>query len=1209
MTKLSDYVIKEEDFFKLEDTFNMTLLKKLASQNIFQEKQNEDNVFIKLTLKQIEELKGKFIPADFPYRQISILFEEENKDIFLERLRLLFSIYDLNNNNGSNNDLILTIFETCKSKFNDKKKILNELKLIYDDYSTFFPNMVKNDLEELENLINQIKDENINLVLSDYENKIKSYKSQYLNSAEERAKLKESILFKLILLKERNNKKEDDAKILKDSTNKFYEIKELFRENDFNFNNEKIIEKFIKELNDRGEEEIREELNRLIDIFNIKIENDKKEEGINNIILLSNKDRILEISESVKIFIEESGALQEEYINILNSIIDNSKDNIGIDYIKMCLEILKSLDIDLYNKENRLPGIFLKFKKRPEIIKFLISKNFEDCRVLQDISNNNENTFLTPADILDFEKCVQFMNNLGTQEKINIMSDYELIQKSKIFSENNPEFELNLSNFIDHYNQIKEIIERKFNKHEAANQKIEKIFNKSFFILSNEEKNFFNGNIDGNDISLADLQELRDRIIISTNIYTSSNLNENLKQIYQQYVRLVSELLKIKEKLNEIYNIGYTRDIDIQISLDDSNLSFCFSSPQYLANKYNKENKNIEDIVPILNEILNDVKNDQKKGYKENAYLRFLFGRQFYHLYNLLAKKNYKYDIIPFLNFITNNNIKNKDYKMGFNWEEDKDNYNKVLNNCSKYIKNIFDKNKIELNNIYEISKIQSIPEIQYYQGFYVYSCSQVEKDLFQLYKYLTGNIPIAQNILLCNKETSNEEITSFLYRSILCEYHSCFIIGGIESLNFSQKNHFLEILNQLLFEKMKSCLIILSIDKGTEIYKTLDSIKYKNTFPSKIENELKSITLNNLDNIRIISSDKSGVGKTTQIKKNISKMNKKYIYFPVGGVFTRKSIIDRLHNLELTENCAIHLDLYDTDRIDLMMEFLFGILITKIYKVNEDFFYLPKNINIQIEIPNGFVSFKYKFPILDLIPENQDDKLYIDKLCPLIVPKELDSNIQIVCNYLKLLKNGKIINFDLNIPNVTPKDLANLPTNIQATSISPNEAQTLIFELIKNKNSIPLNLSYYQISSLIDLLAAQFKKLNQNFFLNPFYLINKQIRPLIIEGFINLSLYCIDGAFTKLINEQNITHNMVFGEYKENDDIQNGLNELIDNLSKEDHSRISFDRINHPLLFFNEGVGQGFTIITNKSPEDKEYIKYLELKKVNAKKEELKII
>ena len=240
--------------------------------------------------------------------------------------------------------------------------------------------------------------------------------------------------------------------------------------------------------------------------------------------------------------------------------------------------------------------------------------------------------------------------------------------------------------------------------------------------------------------------------------------------------------------------------------------------------------------------------------------------------------------------------------------------------------------NKITLDNIYAKTIIKSKFE---FRGYYIYSCVKLEKELLQLYKYLTGNIPIAQNILLCNKETSKEEIESFLYRAILCEYHSCFIIGGDESLEFTPRNYLIKLLKKLLFDiegKMNSCLIILS-NKSLDIHKNFDSIKFRKYFDSIIENEINKYSLNDSDNISIVCSDESGVGKSTMIENDILNNKKKYIYFPLGGQFTRDNIIQRLKYLNISQNSVIHLDLYDIDNINLMLDFLFYFLIIKSYK------------------------------------------------------------------------------------------------------------------------------------------------------------------------------------------------------------------------------------------------------------------------------------
>ena len=223
----------------------------------------------------------------------------------------------------------------------------------------------------------------------------------------------------------------------------------------------------------------------------------------------------------------------------------------------------------------------------------------------------------------------------------------------------------------------------------------------------------------------------------------------------------------------------------------------------------------------------------------------------------------------------------------------------------------------------------------------------------------------------------------------------------------------------------MKSCLIVLSIHKNTDIFKSLDAIQFKKTLPSSISDDLKKCFFDKKDNIKMVSSERSGVGKSRKIKDDIELKCKeeenqfKYNYFPLGGVFTRDNIFNRLKNLNIKEGSSIHLDLNDTEDIDLMTDFLFNILILKSYRKNEDIFILPKYTKIIIEIPNSFINYESKFPILTLIPECCRET--INDSLPLIVPENVNSNMQIVCNYLKLRKEKKLDTTDLKFQGITP--------------------------------------------------------------------------------------------------------------------------------------------------------------------------------------------
>ena len=68
--------------------------------------------------------------------------------------------------------------------------------------------------------------------------------------------------------------------------------------------------------------------------------------------------------------------------------------------------------------------------------------------------------------------------------------------------------------------------------------------------------------------------------------------------------------MKINDKLVEIYKIGYIKDIEIKIEINNNEFTFFFISPESFK-KYNnqKENNNIEKILVILNDIVNKIKN------------------------------------------------------------------------------------------------------------------------------------------------------------------------------------------------------------------------------------------------------------------------------------------------------------------------------------------------------------------------------------------------------------------------------------------------------------------------------------------------------------------------------------------------------------------------------------------------------------------------
>ena len=281
-----------------------------------------------------------------------------------------------------------------------------------------------------------------------------------------------------------------------------------------------------------------------------------------------------------------------------------------------------------------------------------------------------------------------------------------------------------------------------------------------------------------------------------------------------------------------------------------------------------------------------------------------------------------------------------------------------------------------------------------------------------------------------------------------------------------------------------------------------------------------------------------------------------------------------------------MHLDLYDTDQIDLTMEFLFLILITKIYGQNDDIFYLPNDVEIMVEIPNGFVDFMKKFPILDIFKKTT---LELEKLRPLIVKPVLDTNVQIVANYLNLLETDKdgLNTKDVYFEGINP-NFRECNARIDAKIFPQEECQRLIFERIKSKIPKP---NYYQITSFINVLGTQLRKFSQNFLLSASNLNDKDprikeykplegIRSFVIENFIEFTTYFTEGGFIDLINNQMKTYKQAARNFDEDKDNEEAIQKLAD--VNETKNMTSFNKMKRTLLLFAEGDGEGVNVISN---------------------------
>ena len=990
----------KEEFFSYSTNYKILLI-----YNLYKKKKIEKFIkdFYENTLDSIQkDIEGNIKK----YKLEEFLNNKEN--IVKQRLELI--------------KLILPAFDP-EDKYEQLKKRNEEINKDLNDLSKIKDNIIIYYKEYYQDIITRITE----VIKTSQNQKIIEYKkggrigdlikeTEGLNdTAEKINNVKGFLLFNVIY--DANPKKDEDVKF-ENSYNKLKEIGDYL--NDKNKTDDVIItdlndkyNNYFKKIKDKLCDNAAES-EKFIDDFKsyYKINNNNLISELE--ILFKSKKYELDIN-SIIFFFEykfepdewNKKLLPKDYVYNWEKSFQNIKDD---------LKKLKTNNIYDYKEFMNYNEFFRCLYEKKEAIDFLFSKNSEDILKLKDKIQPTDRT-INIKDIIDTENCVSIIAKLkkieGNSEKFEFITrlepktisqfeNYAKIYSSVIELDTDEDFSDNIYDTV-----IMIISEATFNI----------LQDNENFLYYNEKKKEYE------KITMEELIHLKNQIHLKNEI--GNNEDDIIKskcKILLFFKDIISKLEIINAYMNILRKKGSSLPIKICVKICIKNKE---PNIEYHLDKYKKE---FEEIREFLFDAKNAYITQLESIYKEKLNLRFLHGKQFRSIMKHI-KQNYKID--SFLRYILNNTdntaIINEGEKcITYNVQDYINNKQYIiysrnsLDIISSYITSLFSKNFKSLESHYEKMKITK----NGFRGIYLYECGNKSKEEFiiNLFWEKVKELPIAQNVLITNNETTSEEIQAFFHRAVLCKYNTLFVIEINDSFSEFQQsimNNYIDILlsykNNEYNKETKE-----NIDKkSTEIY--LDSCivfiydnKNKNIIPFVKEIEkfinkeeepentgkpslsrlstarkLTVITDKNkeqcrfnntyLKNIVVITSDICGLGKSKEIKKKIDNENKFYFHFPLGGILTKSIIFDKLdkllndvmsyikNNNKSYKDIAIHLDLTESKETSIINEFLFSFLITRFYTNNENIIYVPKDIRIYIEIPNCFKDYLSKFSILTI--------------------------------------------------------------------------------------------------------------------------------------------------------------------------------------------------------------------------------------------------
>ena len=408
--------------------------------------------------------------------------------------------------------------------------------------------------------------------------------SKYKVEVYERKNFLRSLFFRSIYKKTKILIKDEDA-CLQETKEKINNLKSIF-DKGIKESNLKILENCLKAFKGKN---INDELNKEIEILEkiLGINNKyDKNKLFENLKILFQKEEALSTVNSLKTFILITGVKKTEFYEMINNIIISISKNKDIYNIKKFIKELEYYNILSFKNNNNFENTYIqilkKLKEQPDAIKYLFETNKDNIQHMHELNLENDSEFITNNDILDFEKCIDFMRKLGNINEIKKLTDKELIVNFRnLVNENNKDgkIELLFNKYINNYGELMQLMNRGIGNAEISKKKIGFILQnskfhfinkKDFFICNYYQKNK-NNEIETKTLNMEKLLELRDKAQL-TKILSGDDKEKEIIKKNQEFIEIVSKITFIYELFLEIYKKGYPNEISAEIKITSGNI-------------------------------------------------------------------------------------------------------------------------------------------------------------------------------------------------------------------------------------------------------------------------------------------------------------------------------------------------------------------------------------------------------------------------------------------------------------------------------------------------------------------------------------------------------------------------------------------------------------------------------------------------------------
>eukprot|EP00833_Pecoramyces_ruminatium_P015005 jgi/Orpsp1_1/1189037/evm.model.d7180000069024.1 len=823
LQKLDNKVIKKKDIFDIPVSENLLFLLKFIEYGYFNydDEQFRNVDYIRKTSIIIKDIIQELVNFNFDMDQLQNMYHllkntQSNNNNLKTRFFILSS-------GDCDSPIMKELYSKIVHKIKSCNTTLDKIEEIITIFSSYYPNEKRDIIENFKDL----KDNLINNLISGLpENKFlnEHYEFEKLyREAHQISLLKDSKLFIFIHEYQKENYQEDDENtksmdnaIFDKTKIFFFNLEKLFDLETENEINLKFLETIISKLEVN---EIEAEINIMKKIFEIK-ENPTNKLN-EKLILLNSRNKNIKNYEKIILLLNDFTLNSNEKRKKFEKAIDNLKNYAFLKDLVEINDSLKELKLNILNLNSKYNEYALsvigKMYNEPKLIKFIKDKSVNDIHQMGEFIDDSEDFNISLADIDQLETCMTLLQEL--KDKGNGKSEKEFLDIFVKILKDNPNYcdiGIKFEDSSGKYSDFYELYTNHLNPNELNKVHIRRIYNYSIFTIVNQYPEYkcivtYMNNHRYVKKDNDEMLELRTAALLRK----KDQREQDYFEICEKFAIIISDIQEILKLLKIISSKGYFEDLEYKIIVRDGNAlgtkiietdksisKIKFNLLNFIKIN-NDDKKDLKVIINELNDILDDQKNQIKNIYSNNPNTRMIHGRQLTYIYNFARNKSFenKYD-------------------------------------------ELYEENNVSLHKI--IKKASLLKENK--RGIYSHSCRLEDIEINTVYcsLELTGEFPLAQTVLYCNEETSEDEIISFIYKSIKCDQNTLFIFIKPESLSREKKSLLIELLKELYSEnpkQMVSCLLFIYSEgnKMDEFIMEIQKLPHHIYFDFKNNNNYKN--------------------------------------------------------------------------------------------------------------------------------------------------------------------------------------------------------------------------------------------------------------------------------------------------------------------------------------------------------------------------------